>query len=138
MMDNIFLEIVTPSGVQLRERVAELTAPSVAGEFGVLPGHLPVLAALRTGIVSYKMDGKESKVAVAHGFVEIVHDAALLITEKFGSRVHLYDVILTDLPLATDKPIDLGVEELCKECRKCASTCPTKISPPTERARSST
>ncbi|MFO0587978.1 MAG: ATP synthase F1 subunit epsilon [Polyangiaceae bacterium] len=86
MMDNIFLEIVTPSGVALRERVAELTAPSVAGEFGVLPGHLPVLAALRTGIVSYKLDGKESKVAVAHGFVEIVHDAALLITEKFAKK----------------------------------------------------
>jgi len=85
-MDNIFLEIVTPSGVRLRERVAELTAPSVAGEFGVLPGHLPVLAALRTGIVSYKLDGKESKVAVAHGFVEIVHDAALLITEKFATK----------------------------------------------------
>ena len=39
MMDNIFLEIVTPSGIALRERVMELTAPSVAGEFGVLPGH---------------------------------------------------------------------------------------------------
>ncbi len=86
MVDNIFLEIVTPSGIALRERVMELTAPSVAGEFGVLPGHLPVLAALRTGIVSYRQDGKENKVAVAHGFVEIVHDTALLITEKFAKK----------------------------------------------------
>ena len=86
MMDNIFLEIVTPSGVQLRERVTELTAPSVAGEFGVLPGHLPLLAALRTGLVTYKQDGKENKIAVHHGFVEVANDTALLLTERFAKR----------------------------------------------------
>lgn len=85
-IDNIFLEIVTPSGVALRERVVELTAPSVAGEFGVLPGHLPLLAALRTGLVTYKQDGKENKIAVHHGFVEVVNDTALLLTEKFAKR----------------------------------------------------
>lgn len=81
--DNIFLEIVTPSGVALRENVLELTAPSVAGEFGVLPGHLPILAALRTGIVTYRQNGKDNKVAVHHGFVEVVNDTALLLTERF-------------------------------------------------------
>lgn len=85
-IDNIFLEIVTPTGVALRERVVELTAPSVAGEFGVLPGHLPLLAALRTGLVSYKQDGKENRIAVHHGFVEVVNDTALLLTEKFATR----------------------------------------------------
>lgn len=66
--------------------------------------------------------------AVLAGLGEVGRNG-MLITEKFGSRVHLYDVILTDLPLATDKPIDLGVEEFCKECRKCASTCPTNSVP---------
>ena len=32
---------------------------------------------------------------------------------------------MTDLPLAPGKPIDLGVEDFCKVCRKCANTCPT-------------
>ena len=112
MMDNIFLEIVTPSGVQLRERVTELTATSVAGEFGVLPGHLPVLAALRTGIVSYKMDGKESKVAVAHGFVEIVHDAALLITEKFAKREDVDVVRVRQRLQEVDQELDHWTGEL--------------------------
>ncbi len=83
MADSILLEIVTPTGVALRERVAEVTAPSVAGEFGVLPGHLPLLAALRTGIVSYKKDGNDGRVAVHHGCVEVVNDHALLLTEGF-------------------------------------------------------
>ena len=54
--ETIQLEIVTPTGVALRQKVDDVTAPSVAGEFGVLPGHLPVLAALRTGLVTYQDD----------------------------------------------------------------------------------
>jgi F-type H+-transporting ATPase subunit epsilon len=55
----------------------------VSGEFGVLPGHLPLLAALRTGLVAYKKDGRETRVAVHHGFVEVAHDEATLLTERF-------------------------------------------------------
>ena len=47
MADKIELEIVTPKGRALAESVDEVTAPSVQGEFGVLPGHLPMVAALR-------------------------------------------------------------------------------------------
>ena len=83
MAETILLEIVTPTGVALREQVSDVTAPSVAGEFGVLPGHLPLLAALRTGLVTYHKDGEEHRIAVHHGFVEVVNDTALLLTERF-------------------------------------------------------
>jgi ferredoxin len=53
----------------------------------------------------------------------------MLITEKFGARVHLGDPILTDMPLIADGPIDIGVEDFCKICRKCATTCPTNSIP---------
>ena len=79
----IELEIVTPDGVKLHERVSELTAPSVDGEFGVLPGHRPLLAALKTGIVSYKIEGTEHRVAVGSGFVEVAEDQARLLTDRF-------------------------------------------------------
>jgi F-type H+-transporting ATPase subunit epsilon len=84
--ETILLEIVTPTGVALKERVTEVTAPSVAGEFGVLPGHLPLLAALRTGLVTYRQDGREHRLAVHHGFVEVVNDTALLLTERFARK----------------------------------------------------
>src|ERR1700690_1718729 len=86
MADKIQLEIVTPRGRALSALVDEVTAPSVAGEFGVLPGHLPLLAALRTGIVSYKKDGREAQIAVHHGFVEVSNDVALLLTERFMKK----------------------------------------------------
>ena len=39
------------------------------------------------------------------------------------------DPILTDLPLVADQPVDIGVEDFCKICRKCANTCPTNSIP---------
>jgi ferredoxin len=62
--------------------------------------------------------------ALAAGVGELGRNG-LIISEKFGARIHLSDAIMTDLPLVADKPIDLGVEEFCKICRKCAETCPT-------------
>lgn len=85
-MAQIALEIVTPDGVKLGESVDELTAPSVEGEFGVLPGHIPLLAALKTGIVSYKKGGEVTRVAVGPGFVEVLNDNALVLTERFITK----------------------------------------------------
>jgi F-type H+-transporting ATPase subunit epsilon len=80
---KIALEVVTPRGVALRAEVEEVIAPSIAGEFGVLPGHVPLLAALKTGLVHYRLDGKLCQVAVGAGFVEINQDKALLLTDRF-------------------------------------------------------
>jgi reductive dehalogenase len=33
-------------------------------------------------------------------------------------------VVTTDLPLAPDKPIDVGVQDFCATCKKCARECP--------------
>jgi len=47
-----------------------------------------------------------------------------LINPIFGPRCRISKVI-TDLPLAVDKPIDFGVTEFCNQCKKCAEYCPT-------------
>ena len=46
----------------------------------------------------------------------------LLITPQYGSRVRLCK-ILTDLPLHEDRPIDFGVTEFCRQCKRCAEAC---------------
>lgn len=86
MHQHIALEIVTPDGVRLREEVESFTAPSVDGEFGVLPGHRPLLAALKTGIVTYTQAGAEHRVAVGPGFVEVNEHHAVLLTQRFTTQ----------------------------------------------------
>lgn len=45
-----------------------------------------------------------------------------LITPEFGPMVRVFKMI-TDLPLATDKPIDAGIMKFCRACKKCAEAC---------------
>lgn len=47
----------------------------------------------------------------------------LLITPEFGSNVRLCKV-LTDMPLISDKPINLGITDFCEQCLLCAVHCP--------------
>ncbi len=85
-MADLHLEVITPEGIKLDERVDEVVAPSVNGEFGVLPGHLPMLAALNIGLLHYTKGGKSTDVAVGTGFAEIIGDKALILTDRFITR----------------------------------------------------
>jgi reductive dehalogenase len=51
-----------------------------------------------------------------------------LMTKDFGPRVRL-GAVTTDLPLVTDSPVDIGVEDFCKICKKCARCCPSNSIP---------
>jgi len=113
MAAQISLEIVTPEGVQLSLLVDEFTGPSVDGEFGVLPGHRPLLAGLRTGIVSYRRGTDSSAVAIGPGFVKIEDDKAQLLTDNFieksdvdpiDARRDLKEAEETLAALASDAP----------------------------------
>jgi F-type H+-transporting ATPase subunit epsilon len=81
---TISLEVATPLGLVLRARVTGVTAPSVDGEFGVLPGHLPLLAALRPGVLKYRIDGRDHVAAVGAGFVEAGSERMLLLCDVFA------------------------------------------------------
>lgn len=109
--ETLELEIVTPDGLALEEQVTEFTAPSVDGEFGVLPGHRPLLAALATGIVSYKRGGEEVRVAVGNGFVEVNQDKAVLLTDHFITKDDV-DPVRVRLELKeTDERLDNWKDE---------------------------
>lgn len=92
--DKIELEIVTPKGRALAASVDEVTAPSVHGEFGVLPGHLPTVAALRAGLVTYRQGSETKKVAVANGFAEAGANKLLILAEDYIERQQIDPVVV--------------------------------------------
>ena len=51
-----------------------------------------------------------------------------LVADQLGPRVRLF-AVTTDMPLATDKPINKGVEAFCRYCKKCATACPSRSIP---------
>jgi len=94
MADSIRLEIVTPRGRALTADVDEVTAPGVEGEFGILPGHLPILAALRTGIVNYRRGTETKRCAVGAGFAEAGPDKLVILTDDYTERAQIDPVIV--------------------------------------------
>lgn len=46
-----------------------------------------------------------------------------MVNPIFGGNVKI-GAVLTDLPLAVDKPIDFGLQKFCLKCKKCATSCP--------------
>lgn len=61
--------------------------------------------------------------AVAAGLGEVGRNN-ILVADRYGSRVRI-GAVTTDLSLAPDHPVDLGVRRFCTVCRKCADNCPS-------------
>jgi epoxyqueuosine reductase len=49
-----------------------------------------------------------------------------LISPVYGGALRI-SALITDLPLALDKPIDFGLQEFCKRCKICAKACPANV-----------
>jgi len=81
MAEKLQLEMVTPYRKVLSEQVDEVTAPGTIGEFGLLPGHTPLLTTLNIGELSYVQDGKISHVAVNWGYVEVENNTVTVLVE---------------------------------------------------------
>lgn len=83
--EQLQLDVVTPAGSVLSVKVNSVQAPSVEGEFGVLPNHLPLLAALKCGLLVWEVEGKRKVAAIGPGFVEGGPDKVLLLTDLYAT-----------------------------------------------------
>jgi F-type H+-transporting ATPase subunit epsilon len=80
---SLTLEVATPLGMQLSLSTDSVQLPSASGELGILPGHLPVLAAMKPGILTYNNAGVKERAAVGGGFAEADATHVRVITEFF-------------------------------------------------------
>ncbi len=65
------LEIVTPQKKVFSEDVKFLVAPGTDGELGILPEHTPLITSLNIGVLRIQQEGKNIKVVVSGGFMEV-------------------------------------------------------------------
>jgi F-type H+-transporting ATPase subunit epsilon len=82
MAEKINLEVVTPKGAVVSEKVDIVTAPGFAGEFGVLANHAPFLSTIKIGTLSYKKDGSEEELMVSGGFCEVSNNKITFLVES--------------------------------------------------------
>ena len=61
-------------------------------------------------------------IAVDCGLGELSR-AGFLLTKEYGLGLRLA-VVTTNMPIAHDKPVDIGVQSFCEQCKICAEQCP--------------
>jgi F-type H+-transporting ATPase subunit epsilon len=88
---KLTLEIVTPDRALLRQEVDEVVVPGSQGEFGVLPGHTPLLSTLKVGELWYRQGQEKHYMAIAFGFVEVLPDRVTVLAQV-GERAQEIDV----------------------------------------------
>ncbi|HEY5975514.1 MAG TPA: F0F1 ATP synthase subunit epsilon [Geobacteraceae bacterium] len=81
MAEKLKLELVTPYKKVLSEEVDEITATGALGEFGILPGHAPMLASLKIGEFCFKSNGKGICLAMNWGYLEVEDDKVTVLVE---------------------------------------------------------
>ena len=82
MADKVLVELVTPVKVVLTREVDMVVVPGGDGDFGVLPGHAPLISTLRPGVVDiYEGGAVSDSVFVADGFVEATDTRVTILSE---------------------------------------------------------
>ena len=77
------VQILTPEGVVHDGVAAMVVAPSVGGEVGILPRHVPLIAALQPGRTRVKMlDDTEVVMATTEGYIAVEEDQVLIMVEQ--------------------------------------------------------
>ena len=77
------VEVMSPDGaVFTADSVDMVVAHAADGEFAVMKGHLPLVAALTVAPVRIKSGSKETTIAVFNGFLEINKDIVNIVAPQ--------------------------------------------------------
>ncbi len=108
---KLTLEVVTPERVVISEEVDEVVLPGIEGEFGVLPGHIPFLTALKIGAMYYKKGEELEYLALSWGYVEVASDRVMVLAETAEKATEIDLKRADDSREAAEKILTAGRED---------------------------
>lgn len=83
MAGTFKFELVTPERMLVSEEASEVQVPGMEGSFTVLPGHAPVISALKPGVIEGALaDGRKLRVFVKGGFAEVDADHLTVLAQR--------------------------------------------------------
>ena len=97
-MTTFHFDLVSPEKLAFSGEVDQVDIPGVEGDFGVLAGHAPVIAAIRPGIITVFTGGAREKIIVTGGVAEVTASGLTVLADVARSleeldRARLADVI---------------------------------------------
>lgn len=85
MADKVEFELVSPEKLLVSQPVDMVVMPGSEGYFGVMPGHAPLIASLKPGVIDVYADGADKiskRLFVAGGFAEVTDTRCTVLVEE--------------------------------------------------------
>jgi F-type H+-transporting ATPase subunit epsilon len=89
-MATFHFDLVSPEKLAFSGEVDQVDVPGIEGDFGVLAGHAPVVAAVRPGILTVRSGATHQKIIVLGGLAE-VSDKGLTVLADVATSIEEVD-----------------------------------------------
>jgi F-type H+-transporting ATPase subunit epsilon len=83
MPDRLEFELVTPERLLFSEPVEMVVVPGTEGNFGVLPGHAPLISTIRPGMIEiYEGQNVTRRIFVVSGVAEVTAERCTVLADE--------------------------------------------------------
>jgi F-type H+-transporting ATPase subunit epsilon len=83
MPDRVRFELVTPERLLVSEMVEMVVVPGTEGNFGVLPGHAPLISSIRPGTIDiYEGQTISRRLFVVSGIAEVTPELCTVLADE--------------------------------------------------------
>lgn len=108
----IHLQLISLSGIQFDGDAYEVLLPTLEGQIGVLPGHMPLIAVATNGIISVRRLPTDIDLAMEHyatngGVIEVIGDTLRVLVDEAD---HAEDINETEAEAAHQRALKLKAE----------------------------
>jgi F-type H+-transporting ATPase subunit epsilon len=89
-LSQLHVELVAADRKVWEGEASQISARTVEGELGILPGHTPLLGVLVTGEVRiHSLEGQVQTATIDSGFLSVDHDRVTIVAEAVeASRIN--------------------------------------------------
>jgi len=119
-MTTFHFDLVSPEKLAFSGEVDQVDVPGIEGDFGVLAGHAPVVAAIRPGILTVTSGGTQQKIIVLGGLAEVSDEGLTVLADvatsleeldraEFGDKISQME---EDLAKKEGSELDREIERL--------------------------
>jgi F-type H+-transporting ATPase subunit epsilon len=88
-MATFHFDLVSPEKLAFSGEVDQVDVPGAEGDFGVLAGHAPIVAAIRPGILTITTGGTHQKIIVLGGLAEMSEKGLTVLADVATSTAEL-------------------------------------------------
>jgi F-type H+-transporting ATPase subunit epsilon len=83
MAEKVAFELVSPERLLISAEVDMVVVPGSEGDFGVLPGHSPLISSVRPGVIRIHDQGEVSeRIFIKGGFAEVTSEGCTVLAEE--------------------------------------------------------